>query len=84
LLVAKNAAHFFRMPRYYFSLESSSGTIAAHEDGEELPDDAAAHAAALQTARELGDWDRVSHASILVKTEDGRIVTEVPLNPLLN
>jgi hypothetical protein len=71
------------MMRYFFHLESSSGTT-LDEDGEELPDDAAAHAAALQTVRELGNWNRMNHASVVVRTEDGRVVTEVPLNPLLN
>jgi hypothetical protein len=33
--------------------------------------------------RELGNWNRVTHASILVKTADGRVVRKVPLNPLL-
>ena len=71
------------MPRYFFILESSGGTI-PDEEGEELPDDAAAHKEALQVARELADWDRVSSANVVVKTEDGRLVSEVPLNPLLN
>ena len=71
------------MARYFFSLESSSGTT-LDDDGEELTDDAAAHAAARQTARELGNWNRMNHASVVVRTENGRVVTEVPLNPLLN
>jgi hypothetical protein len=71
------------MTRYFFSLESPSGTV-LDEEGEELLDDAAAHAAALQTARELGNWDRMKHVSVIVRTEDGRVVTEVPLNALLN
>jgi hypothetical protein len=29
--------------------------------------------------RELGNWNRVTHASILVKTADGRVVRKVPL-----
>jgi hypothetical protein len=69
--------------RYFFSLESSWESI-LDEDGEELPDHAAAHAAALQTARELGNWHRMNHASVVVRTEDGRVVTKVPLKPLLN
>jgi len=71
------------MPRYFFSLESSSETI-FDEEGEELRDDAAAHEAALRTARELGNWDRMNHGTVVVKAEDGRVVTEVPLKPLLN
>jgi hypothetical protein len=71
------------MPRYFFFLESSTGTM-PDEQGEELPDDAAAHKVALRIARELADWERVSNASVVVKTEDGRLVSEVPLNPLLN
>ena len=66
------------MPRYFFILESSSGTI-PDEEGEELPDDAAARPEALhQDERELADWDRVSSANVVVKTEDGRLVSEVP------
>jgi len=66
------------MPRYFFILESPTDQ-ALDEEGEELPDDAAAHRAALQTARELGNWDRFSNGTITVRTEDGRVVTEVPL-----
>jgi hypothetical protein len=71
------------MPRYFFSLESSSETI-LDEDGEELRDDAAAHEAAIQTARELGNWDRMKNASVVVRAEAGRIVTELPLKRLLS
>jgi hypothetical protein len=71
------------MPRYFFSLESSLERI-RDEGGEELPDDAAAHAAAVQTARELGNWVSMNHASVVVRTEGGRVVTEVPLKPVLN
>jgi len=71
------------MPRYFFSLESPSETI-LDEEAEELRDDSAAHEAAVQTARELGNWDRMNHATVVVKAEDGRIVTEVPLKPLLS
>jgi hypothetical protein len=71
------------MPRYFFFLESSTGTI-PDEQGEELPDDDAAHRLALRIARELADWERVSNASVVVISEDGRLVSEVPLKPLLN
>ncbi|MFL6828232.1 MAG: DUF6894 family protein [Bradyrhizobium sp.] len=71
------------MPRYFFSLESSSETI-LDEDGEELRDEAAAHEGAIQTARELGNWDRMNNASVVVRAEDGRIVTELPLKRLLS
>jgi hypothetical protein len=71
------------MPRYFFLLESHSETI-LDEQGEELRDDAAAHEAALQTARELGNWDRINHATVVVKAEDGRVVTKLPLKPLLD
>jgi len=47
-------------------------------------DDDAAHRLALRIARELADWERVNNASVVVKTEDGRLVSEVPLNQLLN
>jgi hypothetical protein len=71
------------MPRYFFSLESPAGTI-PDERGEDLPNDAAAHKLALRVARELADWERVPNASVIVKTEDGRLVSEVPLNQRLN
>ena len=66
------------MPRYFFVLKSSTEE-ARDEEGEELPDDVAAHHAAVQTAQELQDWDRFSEGTIEVRTEDGRLVTEVPL-----
>jgi hypothetical protein len=66
------------MPRYFFILKGPTEQ-ALDEEGEELPDDAAAHRTALQTARELEDWDRFSEGTILVRAEDGRFVTEVPL-----
>jgi len=83
LAMEKTPTISYKMPRYFFSLESSSATI-LDEEGEELRDDSAAHEAALQTALELGNWDRMNHATVVVKAEDGRVVTEVPLKPLLN
>jgi len=38
-----------------------------------------AYMAASQTAKELEDWDRFSNGTVVVETEDGRFVTEVPL-----
>jgi hypothetical protein len=52
--------------------------------GEELADDVAAHEAALQTARELGGWDRVDNASVVLTTCDGRLVTSIRLRRRLN
>ena len=66
------------MPRYFFSLKSRTEE-ALDEEGEELPNDAAAHSVAVQTARELENWDRFNEGTVSVKTEDGRFVTEVPL-----
>jgi hypothetical protein len=69
------------MPRYFFGL---NGPTWSHvdEEGEELPDDKAAHRAALQTARELAaDWRDKAPGHIVVRTADGRIVSEVPLPP---
>jgi len=66
------------MPRYFFLLKSQTEE-ARDEDGEQLPDDAAAHQAAVQTALELQDWDRFNEGTIEVRTEDGRFVTEVPV-----
>jgi hypothetical protein len=64
------------MPRYFFSLESPSETI-LDEEGEELRDDSAAHDAALQTARELGNWDRMNHATVVVKAEDVKTAAQL-------
>jgi hypothetical protein len=66
------------MPRYFFILKSATEE-ARDDEGEDLPDDAAAHRAAVQTASELENWDRFSEGTLSVQTEDGRLVTEVPL-----
>lgn len=67
--------------RYFFGLDTP-GYDFGLDDGEELPDDKAAHQAALATARELGpSWSKPP-ARIVVKDETGRIVTEVPLPPI--
>ena len=71
------------MPRYFFSLESSEG-VTEDKEGEDLLDDAAAHEAALATARELGDWHRHSDGKVIVKDGSGRFVTEVPLKAVFN
>ena len=69
------------MPRYFFGLDGPKWSY-LDEEGEELPDDKAAHRAALQTARELvADWQNKAPGYIVVRTADGRIVTEVPLPP---
>ena len=66
-----------RLPRYFFFVEGP-GFRAEDVDGEELPDDAAAHRAAQQTARELkgGSWDS---GVVVVRAADGRVVSEVPI-----
>ena len=66
------------MPRYFFALESPTHNI-ADEEGEELPDDTAAHEAARQTAWEMRGG-RHNGGRIVVRTSDGRIVTEVPID----
>jgi hypothetical protein len=71
------------MPRYLFFLESSEG-VTEDVEGEDLVDDAAAHEAALVTARELGDWHRLSGGRVIVKDASGRLVTEVPLKAIFN
>jgi hypothetical protein len=76
-------AQFNVMPRYFFFLESSEGVIEDYE-GDDLPDDLAAHEAALVTARELGDWHRHSGGRVIVKDKNGRLVTEVPLKAVFN
>jgi hypothetical protein len=66
------------MPRYFFVLKNATDQ-ALDEEGEVLPNDTAAHGAALETARELENWERFKDGTIVVTAEDGRIVTEVPL-----
>ena len=69
------------MPRYFLSVNSPTHT-AEDEQGEELPDDLAAHRAAQQTALELvGNY---VNAVVVVRSESGRIVTEVPIARPLN
>lgn len=71
---------FTTMPLYYFFLECGPETL-ADDEPEMLENDAAAHAAAEQTARELSGIQRWDKARIVVRTDDGRPVTEVPLVP---
>jgi hypothetical protein len=66
------------MPRYLFFFRSATEKV-RDEEGEDLPDDAAAHAAAAQTARELEGPGFFSQGTVAVETEDGRFVTEVPV-----
>jgi hypothetical protein len=70
------------MPRYFFLLKSAVEN-AEDAQGELLPDDAAAHRHAQQTARELGGG-RYRSAVIVVRCEDGRMVTEVPIDQPLS
>ena len=56
------------MPHYFFFLESSEG-FTEDKEGENLVDDAAAHEAALVTARELGGWHRHGGGESLLKTQ---------------
>ena len=65
----------------FFVLKSATQQ-ARDDQGEILPDDAAAHQAAVETARDLENWDRFRDGTIVVTAEDGRIVTEVPLRRL--
>ena len=65
------------MPRYYFSIEAPIGLIEA-KDGEELPDDLAAHHVAQLVAQELAGG--LSDGCLLAATrEGGEGVTEVPI-----
>jgi hypothetical protein len=69
------------MPRYFFAVESPV-LWTVDKEGEILADERAAHSAAQQTARELrGIYD---NAVVVVRDEDGRIVTEVPIDQDLN
>ena len=67
------------MPRYFISVESPNYQ-AEDKQGEELPDDLAAHQAAQQIALELeGIYD---NAVLVVRSENGEILTEVPIRTL--
>jgi hypothetical protein len=69
------------MPRYFFSIESPTHR-AEDREGEELPDDLVAHRAAQQTTQELAGT--YVNAVVVVRSESGRIVTEVPIAQPLN
>ena len=67
------------MPRFFFSVVSPNYQ-AEDKQGEELPDDLAAHQAAQQIALELeGIYD---NAVLVVRSENGEILTEVPIRTL--
>lgn len=69
------------MPRYFFSVE---GAAVANASGcEELPDDLAAHRRAEVTAAQLVGGALNGYV-IIVKAEDGSIVTEVPISSHLH
>ncbi len=64
------------MPRYFFSVK---GAVVAHASGcEELPDDLSAHQRAELTAAQLVGGALNGYV-IIVKGEDGSVVTEVPI-----
>lgn len=65
------------MARYFFSVEGRFKVNAS--DSEELPDDLAAHHLAKRTACQLADSLLIGHV-LVVKGEDGSVVTEVPIN----
>jgi hypothetical protein len=67
------------MMLYFFTLVSGGQQVADDNEGEQFPDDKSAHANAVVTAHELKDWEGHEQAIILVKAEDGRLVSEVPL-----
>ena len=65
------------MPRYFFELKGSGATDL---EGSELPNDAAARAEAVQVAKELAlNNPAASGYVVVVRTERGEIVHEVPL-----
>jgi hypothetical protein len=66
------------MPRYFFSVESPA-ISSDDEEGEEFPDDAAAIAEAELVRCELLDWRYAANAVIVIRADDGRIVSEVPI-----
>ena len=65
------------MAHYFFSVDGPLGLIKA-EGSEELANDVAAHCHAQQTARELTGGS-LDGRTIVVRREDGGIVTEVPI-----
>lgn len=70
------------MPRYFFHLRDQ-GTLFLDPEGADLPDDDAAHAEALLTAREILRTSDVSVRAWLgrsyeIRKEDGQFVRAVP------
>jgi hypothetical protein len=68
------------MPRFYFHIRNGDAYEDKDPDGDDLPDLQAAHAEALQVARDF--WKDWSHAEIgmavEVVDEDGRTLLTVP------
>ena len=75
------------MPRYYFHFRSAQD-IAKDDQGTDLPDLEAAHAAALASARELvadaikAGYDDIPE-SILITDEVGKELASVPLKKVV-
>lgn len=66
------------MPRYFFSLED--GSKLSEDEGEDLADDEAARAVALEIARDLARNKRnPGDLRVVVKTAEGTVVGEVCL-----
>jgi hypothetical protein len=63
------------MPRYFFNIVPG---LPIDQEGEELPDDAAAIEIARQTAREIGP-PAIPHERVIVSNEKGDVVGEVYL-----
>jgi hypothetical protein len=69
------------MPRYLFSVKGRFAFEAS--ESEELPNDLTAHERAKLTAIHLADSLLVGHI-LVMKSEDGSVVTEVPISEPLN
>lgn len=68
------------MPRYFFHVNGTQ----SDSEGDEFADDRAAHAAALATARELAAvWERQAPTTLVVVNEQGQVISEVALPPVL-
>ena len=69
------------MPRYFFSLED--GRKRSVDESEDLADDEAARAVALEIARDLArNRDNLGNLRVVVRAANERILSEIPLKDL--
>jgi hypothetical protein len=72
------------MPKYFFDIRSSDGTVVPDKDGETLPDAAAALTEAQQCAQKLAlaEFQRtgtVDGRKVEIVSEAGKLLDDVPV-----